>query len=207
MIHIESMPRNRASLMEIRKEIVTAKAQADTLDTQRKLLTQYAQTLAKQMDQAQREVSAHEAHVASWVGVFAEPFDLTPYVVPIERVTTTENIGSTQIMNLEEVIFSDELPDPYLSPLWVDGGIKAARLVLEAKERFRFLSRAYEAIEAERRRVTRLFNFMTKIYVPSLVEGARVIQIDLDDQSREAATFAMIAKRLQQKKKQAKVAS
>lgn len=207
MIHIESMPRNRASLMEIRKEIVTASAQAETLDTQRKLLTQYAQSLAKQMDQAQREVSAYEARLEAWVGAFAESFDMGPYVVPVDFVTSTENIGSTRITNLEEVIFPEELPDPYLTPYWVDGGIQAARRVREAKERLVFLARAHEAIEAERRRVTRLFNFMTKIYVPSLIEGARVIQIDLDDQSREAATFAMIAKRLQQKKKHAKVAS
>ena len=199
-MNIQGMPKNRATLMHLRKVVAQSRKQLGTLDMQRKLLTAEAIRIRRAIVDVQRELTDHTRRVEEWIGVYADTsFDLHAWVTPVSVETTPGNIGSVKTETLTKVVFVETLPDPAESPLWVDAGIEAVRTAVELQVKIEILQRNYEAVEQERKRVTRLYNYLDKIRIPSLEDFIRVIGIELDDQQREENVVAMIAGSLQQR--------
>ena len=198
------MPKNRATPKRLKTDVSRAKSQVGTLDSQRKLFTAQAMLIRAEIEQVTSELNALRQSIEEWVGVFSDTMiDCTPWVVPTDVATSVSHVGKVRIATLEDVSFPDELPDPFSTPLWVDAGIQAVRKERELQIRLSILQRNFDAVEAERKRVTRLYNYLDKVRIPRLVEQIRVTQIALDDAQREESCLAKVASDLLKQKGEA----
>ncbi|MBT3292935.1 hypothetical protein HN960_01045 [Candidatus Peregrinibacteria bacterium] len=195
------LPKNRATLKLLRSKVSTSEAQVATLDAQRLLFTAEAKRIQGEMQKVSSQLAAHSQFVDQWVGVFSDTsIDLQEWVTPVEIITSCTHVGKVVITTLEEVIFPEELPDPFSTPLWVDDGVEAVRTTASLRIRLKLLKKNFDAVEVERKRVTRLYNYLDKILIPALSVQIQKTFIALDDAQREESTLAKVASDLLKRK-------
>jgi V/A-type H+-transporting ATPase subunit D len=180
------------------------KAQRDALTRFRR----YLPTLLLKKQQLQMELRGLEAQIAekrgeeekaradlaSWVKLFSESFDFTPYiqVETIER--STGNIAGVTIPIFGNISFVEETPDLFETPAWIDSGIELLRQLIRLRVERQVLEEQHRLLSAELRTTSQRVNLFEKVKIPECRENIRVIRIFMGDQQTAAVARSKIAK-------------
>ena len=90
-----------------------------TLQLKKQSLQVEVRRLARELAERKKAEEQARAALASWVRLFAEPFDFTPYLVLSEIKLGEGNVVGVNTPTLDAVTFDDAMPDPYATPGWV----------------------------------------------------------------------------------------
>ncbi|MFA7256020.1 MAG: V-type ATP synthase subunit D [Kiritimatiellales bacterium] len=180
------------------------KAQRDALTRFRR----YLPTLQLKKQQLQMELRGLEAQIAekrgeeeeartdlaSWVKLFSESFDFTPYIQVKEIERSTGNIAGVAIPIFGSISFVEETPDLFETPAWVDGGIDLLRQLIRLRVERQIIEEQHRLISAELRTTSQRVNLFEKVKIPECRENIRVIRIFMGDQQTAAVARSKIAK-------------
>jgi len=165
-----------------------------TLQLKKQSLQVEVRRLARELAERRRAEEEARAAIASWVRLFAEPFDFSPYLVLHEVRIGQGNVVGVNIPTLDGVAFEDAMPDPYASPGWVDEGVLGLRRLITLRLEREVMKRQHALLGEELRTTTQRVNLFEKVKIPECRESIRRIQIFLGDQQTASVARAKLAK-------------
>ena len=180
------------------------KAQRDALSR----FTRYLPTLMLKKQQLQMELRGLDAQIdakrseeetartalASWVKLFSEPFDLTPYIQVQEIERSFGNIAGVAIPIFGSITFVEETPNLFETAAWVDAGIELLRQLTRLRVERQIIEEQHRLLSDELRTTSQRVNLFEKVKIPECRENIRVIRIFMGDQQTAAVARSKIAK-------------
>ncbi len=166
-----------------------------TLQLKKQQLLMEIRHIEAQRDQKRREQEEFRRGLESWIAVFGEDWDLSPYVV-IEKIRTGEgNIAGVDIPLFQGVDFRSVTYDLVETPLWIDAGVRALKTMITYDIQVEILEEQVRLLAEELRITTQRVNLFEKIKIPETRENIRRINIYLGDQQTAAVVRGKIAKK------------
>ncbi len=166
-----------------------------TLQLKKQQLQMEIRHIEAQRDQKRREQEEFRRGLESWIAVFGEDWDLSPYVV-IEKIRTGEgNIAGVDIPLFQGVDFRSVTYDLVETPLWIDAGVRALKTMITYDIQVEILEEQVRLLAEELRITTQRVNLFEKIKIPETRENIRRINIYLGDQQTAAVVRGKIAKK------------
>jgi V/A-type H+-transporting ATPase subunit D len=176
-----------------------------------KRFTRFLPTLQLKKQQLQMEIlrvseelAAHQAAeqafeqgLRPWIELMSSTaeFAIVPDLVTLDALETdTKNIAGVDIPVFKELRFAPFGYDLFLTPAWVDSGVKAIQDSIVFQARRRLLEIQMELLREELRTTTQRVNLFEKVKIPQAKENIRKIRIYLGDQQTAAVGRAKIAK-------------
>lgn len=180
------------------------KAQRDALTRFRR----YLPTLQLKKQQLQMELRGLEAQIAakrgeeekaradlaSWVKLFSESFDFSPYIQVKEIARSFGNIAGVAIPIFGNISFVEETPDLFETPAWVDSGTELLRQLIRLRVERQIIEEQHRLLSEELRTTSQRVNLFEKVKIPECRENIRVIRIFMGDQQTAAVARSKIAK-------------
>ena len=166
-----------------------------TLQLKKQQLQMVIRQVEQEFDALKRKRDLFQKDASTWIGVFNDGIDLTPYAKVEQMRTSTGNIAGIDIPVFEDLTFTDVRWDIISMPLWVDRGVDALRKMLEFEARLKILKEQLRRLGDELRTTTQRVNLFEKVKIPETRENIRMIQIYLGDQQTAAVVRGKIAKR------------
>lgn len=166
-----------------------------TLQLKKQQLQMVIRQVEQEYDTLKRERDKLRRDLQSWIGVYRDGIDLTPYAEVEAIETSTGNIAGIDIPVFEDLRFVDKRWDIVTMPLWVDRGVQALREMLEFEAKLKILKEQLRKLGDELRTTTQRVNLFEKVKIPETRENIRMIQIYLGDQQTAAVVRGKIAKR------------
>ena len=131
-----------------------------------------------------------------WAGLLAEGNSIQKeWFVPEKTVVLARNIAGVDLPVFSEMAFAHPDYDLFLTPLWVDSGLEALRVIVALDAEIAVIERGMEVLKRELRITTQHVNLFEKIKIPEAQEAIRVIKIYIGDQMANAVGRSKIAKR------------
>jgi V/A-type H+/Na+-transporting ATPase subunit D len=150
--------------------------------------------LDAQIEAKRTEEEAARADLASWVKLFSEPFDFTPYI-QIEKIERSfGNIAGVAIPVFGSLSFVEATPDLFDTASWVDPGIELLRKLVRLRVERQIIEEQYRLLAEELRTTSQRVNLFEKVKIPECKEHIRVIRIFMGDQQTAAVARSKIAK-------------
>lgn len=163
------------------------------------LKKQQLQVVMRQIERDRRAKLAQRDEVnlylQGWIGVFAEPVDLTQFVVIDEMRTTSANIAGIEVPVFEALTFKEPEYDLFMQPLWVDWAVESMQKLLKFDLEVDILDKQYQLVSQELRTTSQRVNLFEKIKIPEAKEAIRRIQIYLGDEQTAAVVRGKMAKK------------
>ncbi|TVR68100.1 MAG: V-type ATP synthase subunit D [Spirochaetaceae bacterium] len=166
-----------------------------TLQLKKQQLQMVIRQVEQQFDAIKRERDQLQRDTKTWIGVFNDGIDLSPYAETEQIRTSVGNIAGIDIPVFEELRFTDTRWDIITLPPWVDRGVQALREMLEYEAQLKILREQLRLLGNELRTTTQRVNLFEKVKIPETRENIRMIQIYLGDQQTAAVVRGKIAKR------------
>lgn len=180
------------------------KAQRDALSR----FTRYLPTLMLKKQQLQMEMRGLDAQIeakrgeeekaradlASWVKLFSEPFDFSPYIQVDKIERSYGNIAGVAIPIFGSLSFVENTPDLFETEAWVDGGVELIRQLIRLRIEREIIEEQYRLLSEELRTTSQRVNLFEKVKIPECKEHIRVIRIFMGDQQTAAVARSKIAK-------------
>lgn len=180
------------------------KAQRDALTR----FTRYLPTLQLKKQQLQMEVRALEAQItakraeedalrtdlSSWVKLFSEPFDFSPYIQVDAIERSFGNIAGVAIPLFSGIRFKEETPDFFNTPAWIDSGIDVLRHLIRLRAEREVIEEQHRLLSDELRTTSQRVNLFEKVKIPECRDHIRRIRIFMGDQQTAAVARSKIAK-------------
>jgi len=165
-----------------------------TLQLKKQSLQMEVRRLARELKEKKQEEDRVRAEMSSWVKLFAEPFDFSPYVALDGLVISRGNVVGVSIPVLEELRFPARMPDPRETPAWTDEGVRMLRRLIRLRVEREVVREQHLRLAEELRTTTQRVNLFEKVKIPESRENIRRIQIFLGDEQTAAVARAKIAK-------------
>ncbi|MFA5088860.1 MAG: V-type ATP synthase subunit D [Candidatus Omnitrophota bacterium] len=183
------LKRQRDSLEQYQHYLPTLQLKKQQLQTK---ILDIKQVLARR----QAQLDGQERTIGGWAGVLAdERVDIQEWVLPKKIVLQEINIAGANIPVFKEVIFAEAEYDFYLTPLWVDQGLKHLRAWMALLAEIEVLQRQVGILSHELRVTTQRVNLFEKVKIPEAVDNIRKIRIYLGDQLANAVGISKVAKK------------
>jgi len=165
-----------------------------TLQLKKQQLQMELRGLNAQINTKRDEEKAARSDLASWVKLFSEAFDFSPYiqVETIER--STGNIAGVAIPVFGSISFVEETPDLFETAAWVDRGIDLLRQLIRLRVERQIIEEQHQLLSDELRTTSQRVNLFEKVKIPECKENIRVIRIFMGDQQTAAVARSKIAK-------------
>ncbi|AGW14781.1 V-type ATP synthase subunit D [Megalodesulfovibrio gigas] len=175
-----------------------------TLILKKQQLQAEIRRLSLALVEKRKALAAVEEGAANWLALFAEPFDMIPYMRVESLQVRQANVAGVSVEVLDEVAFIQTLPPlaPLAaSPLWVDQGLETARRLAVLQLEIHFLHRQRQAVAEELRTTSQRVNLFEKVKIPEAKEHIRRIKIALGDLETAAVVRAKMAKGRQKERR------
>lgn len=181
------------------------KAQRDALKRYQRYLPtlllkkQQLQSEVRQVEQrlealAQRERGLLDS-LASWVALFSDAIDFTPYLA-VDRIVTEEaNVAGVSVPVLREVLWQRRAPDLLTTPLWLDAGLACLERLVTARLERTVLDEQKRRLGDELRTTNQRVNLFERVKIPACKDAIRKIRIFLGDVQTLDVARGKIAKR------------
>lgn len=180
------------------------KAQRDALTR----FTRYLPTLMLKKQQLQMELRGLDAEIdakrgeeetaradlASWVKLFSEPFDFSPYIRVDKIERSFGNIAGVTIPVFGGISFIEETPDLFETASWIDSGVELLRQLIRLRVERQIIEEQHRLLSDELRTTAQRVNLFEKVKIPECKENIRVIRIFMGDQQTAAVARSKIAK-------------
>lgn len=162
------------------------------------LKKQQLQMEMRGLDQLIREKRDEEqearAKLSSWIQLYSEPVDLSPYAQVDKLVTSVGNIAGVNIPVLEDLTFHEVVPNLFETDPWMDEGIRVMKQLTRLRVERQIFEEQHRLLAEELRTTTQRVNLFEKVKIPEAKENIRVIRIFMGDQQTAAVARSKIAK-------------
>ena len=171
-----------------------------TLELKKMQLEVERRKIIRAITELREETAQFREKIAGWQWLFGEASPKTvPEMVHVGEVVTGEiNIAGIYLPVFKDVRFEVDDYDPFLTPLWFEQGIAAAKRLIELRERLKILQNQEKVIISELRKTTQRINLFRERLIPGCKENIRRIRIYLGDMQAAAVGRAKIAKKKMQ---------
>jgi V/A-type H+-transporting ATPase subunit D len=180
------------------------KAERDAL----KRFQRYLPTLQLKKQQLQMEIRGVQARVeakrkeeaellenmASWVKLYAEPFNFAQYLKVVSVRKGEGNNAGVANPVFDGVEFDRTIPDLFETPVWADAGIRALEQLVSLRLERRVIEEQFRLLSEELRTTNQRVNLFEKVKIPEAKENIRVVRIFLGDQQTAGVARSKIAK-------------
>ena len=130
-----------------------------------------------------------------WLGLLIEAPGIRKWLIPDKILTGRKNIAGIDIPVFERVDFVPAAYDLFLTPLWVDAGLEALRVMVTIQEEIQIIDTGIAILNKELRVTSQRVNLFEKVKIPEAHEAIRLIRISLGDQLTNAIGRGRIAKK------------
>ncbi len=134
------------------------------------------------------------AKLSSWIQLYSEPVDLSPFAELQTLETSSGNIAGVNIPVLDNLIFKEVVPDLFETDPWTDEGIRVLKQMTRLRVERQILEEQHRLLGEELRTTTQRVNLFEKVKIPEAKENIRVIRIFMGDQQTAAVARSKIAK-------------
>lgn len=165
-----------------------------TLQLKKQQLQVELRALDVQIEAKRGEEEAARADLASWVKLFSEDFDFTPYIQVSNIGRSTGNIAGVAIPVFGSISFIEETPDLFETAAWVDAGIELLRQLIGLRVERQIIEEQHRLLSDELRTTSQRVNLFEKVKIPECKENIRRIRIFMGDQQTAAVARSKIAK-------------
>ena len=165
-----------------------------TLQLKKQQLQMELRSLEAQIEEKRNEKNGARAALASWVKLFSEPFDFSPYIEVIEIQRSFGNIAGVTIPQFGGISFVEKTPALFDTPPWVDHGIKTLRHLIQLRVERQVIEEQHRRISLELQTTAQRVNLFEKVKIPESKENIRMIRIFMGDQQTSAVARSKIAK-------------
>lgn len=165
-----------------------------TLELKKQQLRVEVNRLERAVEEKQSEIAHLKQQLDRWVGLFGEEFDYQALLEVTHVETALDNIAGVSIPVCRGVDFEQAEIDLFLTPPWLDDGIRVIReLVLLEMQRI-YTEKARDLLAEELRITSQRVNLFEKVKIPESRENIRVIKISLGDAQTAGVARAKLAK-------------
>ena len=165
-----------------------------TLQLKKQQLQMELRGLEAQIEAKRGEEDTARADLASWVKLFSEPFDFTPYIQVESIERSFGNIAGVAIPIFGSISFIEETPNLFETAAWVDRGIDLLRQLIRLRVERQIIEEQHRLLSDELRTTSQRVNLFEKVKIPECKENIRVIRIFMGDQQTAAVARSKIAK-------------
>jgi V/A-type H+-transporting ATPase subunit D len=134
------------------------------------------------------------AKLSSWIQLYSEPVDLSPFAEVQILETSTGNIAGVNIPVLDSLVFKQVAPNLFETDPWTDAGIETLKQLTRLRVERQILEEQHRLLGEELRTTTQRVNLFEKVKIPEAKENIRVIRIFMGDQQTAAVARSKIAK-------------
>ncbi|VGO18904.1 V-type ATP synthase subunit D [Pontiella sulfatireligans] len=134
------------------------------------------------------------AKLSSWIQLYSEPIDLSPYAELETLKTSLGNIAGVSIPILDDLVFKKIPINLFETEPWTDEGTRTLKQLTRLRVERQILEEQHRLLGDELRTTTQRVNLFEKVKIPEAKENIRVIRIFMGDQQTAAVARSKIAK-------------
>ncbi len=134
------------------------------------------------------------AKLSSWIQLYSEPIDLSPYAQIDQLHTSFGNIAGVNIPILDDLVFQDVAINLFETDAWTDEGVRVMKQLTRLRVERQIFEEQHRLLAEELRITTQRVNLFEKIKIPEAKENIRIIRIFMGDQQTAAVARSKIAK-------------
>ena len=181
------LKRQRDLLNRFQRYLPTLQLKKLQLQAEVQLVIEAQAQLQTELDHVRRERDP-------WVSLFSEhqPFQDWLRVQHVDIRMT--NVAGVDVPVLGHVTITEQVPDRYERPVWIDDGLRNLRQELELRLKLETLRVQRERLEDELRTTSQRVNLFDKVKIPECRENIRIIRIALGEEEVAAVARAKLAK-------------
>ena len=148
------------------------------------------------LEEKKRQESAKVYEAEVWTGLLSDSaVDIKPWIAPAGVTAGSRNIAGVDIPVFERTEFAPAEYDLFLTPLWVDSGVEALRVIASLRKEIKVIEEGVAILKRELRTTTQRLNLFEKVKIPEAEESIRVIKIYIGDQMANAVGRSKMAKK------------
>jgi V/A-type H+/Na+-transporting ATPase subunit D len=197
------MPRIKFTKNELKKQkeaLFRFRRYLPTLILKKQQLQMEIRKIKTKKDELDHQQSEIENDLFSWVGLFAQDYDLSVLITVKDIKTEEGNIAGIDIPVFVDLVADILEYDLFEYPLWVDRALLELQKLLRLKAELVILNKQLTLLAEELRITSQRVNLFEKVKIPEAQENIRVIKIYLGDQQTNAVVRGKIAKNKIKKK-------
>jgi V/A-type H+-transporting ATPase subunit D len=191
------MPRIKFTKNELKKQkeaLFRFRRYLPTLILKKQQLQMEIRKIKTKKDELDHQQSEIENDLFSWVGLFAQDYDLSVLITVKDIKTEEGNIAGIDIPVFVDLVADILEYDLFEYPLWVDRALLELQKLLRLKAELVILNKQLTLLAEELRITSQRVNLFEKVKIPEAQENIRVIKIYLGDQQTNAVVRGKIAK-------------
>ena len=165
-----------------------------TLQLKKQQLQMEMRGLDQLIRDKQDEEQEARARLSSWIQLYSEPVDLSPYAQVDKLLTSFGNIAGVNIPILDDLTFKEAAIDLFETGPWTDEGIRVMKQLTRLRIERQIFEEQHRLLADELRTTTQRVNLFEKVKIPEAKENIRVIRIFMGDQQTAAVARSKIAK-------------
>lgn len=191
------MAKVRITKQELRKQkdsLARFRRYLPTLQLKKKQLQQQIVKVHQQIDKASKEEEDFRNEVLNWIDLFAQQ-NLIGEVLNLKAIKIRQgNVAGVDLPIFDRVDFELKNYSLLETPLWLDSGIEAVKVIVNYKAELIVLHKQLDALKEELRLTNQRVNLFEKVKIPEAEENIRMIQIYLGERRTAAVVRGKIAK-------------
>lgn len=166
-----------------------------TLQLKKQQLQSEVRRVEHELDAAESRERTLLADLRSWVELFSDGVDFSPYLAVTRIVTDESNVAGVNVPVLREVEWRRSPPDLWTTPPWWDDGLECLERLVTVRLQRRVLDEQRRLLSEELRTTNQRVNLFERVKIPECKDAIRKIRIFLGDVQTLDVARGKIAKR------------
>jgi V/A-type H+-transporting ATPase subunit D len=197
---------SKSALQQERSQLKLYQSTLPSLDLKRRQLTVELAKARRTYVETQQAVESLETSIGQQLPMLANPdIEITGLVEMTDFQIGEENVVGVRLPVLERIHCTVADYSLLAKPAWVDVLVERLRDVAELRTQVLVDAERVRILEYQEKRVTQRVNLFDKILIPTAQRNIQRIQIFLGDADRAAVVRSKIAKRKQEKQREAQL--
>ena len=197
---------SKSALQQERSQLKLYQSTLPSLDLKRRQLTVELAKARRTYVETQQAVESLETSIGQQLPMLANPdIEITGLVEMTDFQIGEENVVGVRLPILERIHCTVADYSLLAKPAWVDVLVERLRDVAELRTQVLVDAERVRILEYQEKRVTQRVNLFDKILIPTAKRNIQRIQIFLGDADRAAVVRSKIAKRKQEKQREAQL--
>jgi V/A-type H+-transporting ATPase subunit D len=197
---------SKSALQQERSQLKLYQSTLPSLDLKRRQLTVELAKARRTYVETQQAVESLETSIGQQLPMLANPdIEITGLVEMTDFQIGEENVVGVRLPVLERIHCKVADYSLLAKPAWVDVLVERLRDVAELRTQVLVDAERVRILEYQEKRVTQRVNLFDKILIPTAQRNIQRIQIFLGDADRAAVVRSKIAKRKQEKQREAQL--
>jgi V/A-type H+-transporting ATPase subunit D len=193
---------NKNTLAALKTELKEYHTALPVFEMKEQKLKEEVQATENNIFRLEQAIAEVNTETKKWVAVMAEAtIDLSALVQVEQVITEKREIAGVTIEVFEDLVFKEQEPDLFNTPLWVDTALEVIQDQKTNRTLVKIQKRNLELLHEELAEARRMKNALKEVFIPEAEENIRKIEIYLGDVERLAIGCAKLVKKKKEEKK------